>query len=126
MRSDGCYPERTSESVRTTTHTLSAVAVVQVRLRTLSPRWMLATSPWLRVNGEPPVRLTKKPVEVTVEPGDVVVEVALSRLGVDVGDTWLNPVTRYEGVVSEEVPLRLWFHPAIASSATRRGRLHRE
>lgn len=102
------------------------MAIVRVRLRTLTPRWALATSPWVRVNGGQPTRLTKHPVEFTVAGGPVVVEVALSRLGVDTGDTWFNPMTRFVGVADEGAPLALRFHPAVVSSASRRGRLRQE
>lgn len=45
------------------------MSTVSIRLRSLLPRWMLATDPYGRVNGGPPRKLTKSPVEFKVTGG---------------------------------------------------------
>ncbi len=104
------------------------MAMVSIRLRSLLPRWMLATDPFVRVNGGPPKKLTKSPVEFEVTGGAVRVEVALFRSGHGAGEgRWSNnPISRWTEDVAEDSQLRLWFHPALFNSWRRRGHLRRE
>jgi hypothetical protein len=103
------------------------MARVSIRLRSLLPRWMLATDPYVRVNEGPPMKLTKSPVEFEVTGGAVRVEVALFKSGhgaVERG--WSNPISRWTEDVDEDSQLRLWFHPALFNSWRRRGHLRLE
>ena len=103
------------------------MTTVSIRLRSLSPRWMLATDPYVRVNDGPPKKLTKSPVEFEVTTGAVRVAVALFRSGHGaVERRWSNPISRWTEDVDEDGWLRLWFHPALLSSWWRRGYLRRE
>ena len=88
---------------------------------------MLATDPYVRVNGGTPTRLTKTPIHFEVPAGTVDVEVALFKSGhTSVERRWSNPIARFVGEVGEDEPLRLWFHPALFNSYMRRGHLRRE
>jgi hypothetical protein len=102
------------------------VATVSIRLRSLLPRWMLATDPYVRVNDGLPKKLTKSPVEFDVTPGPVRVEVALFRSGHgEVEGRWSNPISRWSEDADEDTQIRLWFHPALLNSWCRRGHLRR-
>jgi hypothetical protein len=87
---------------------------------------MLATDPYVRVNGGPPRKLTKSPVEFEVTGGVVQVEVALFRSGHGALERrWSNPISRWTEDIGERSQLRLWFHPALFNSCWRRGHLRR-
>jgi hypothetical protein len=96
---------------------------------------MLATDPHVRVNGGPPRRLTKTPVDLEVPSGMVTVEVALFRSGFDEVGFWAkplvrrlspNPISSHVGEIAERGRLRLRFHPAVLESIHRKGRLRVE
>ena len=103
------------------------MATVSIRLRSLLPRWMLATDPHVRVNDGPPKKLTKSPVEFEVTAGTIRVEVVLFRSGHGAPERrWSNPTSRWGEDLVEDVQVRLWFHPALFNSWCRRGHLRRE
>jgi hypothetical protein len=103
------------------------MAMVSIRLGSLLPGWMLATDPYVRVNGGPPKKLTKSPFEFDVTGGAVRVEVALFRSGHGEAEgRWSNLISRWTGDVDEDSQLRLWFHPALFNSWHTRGHLRRE
>jgi hypothetical protein len=88
---------------------------------------MLATDPYVRVNGGLPKRLTKAPIHFELPAGKVDVEVTLFKSGhTSVEGRWSNPISRYAGEVGDDDRLRLWFHPALFNSYMRRGHLRRE
>ena len=88
---------------------------------------MLATDPYVRVNGGLPKRLTKAPIHCGLPAGTVDVEVAPFKSGhTSVEGRCSNPISRYEGEVGEDDRLRLWFHPALFNSYMRRGHLRLE
>ncbi|MEQ1702517.1 MAG: hypothetical protein ABMA25_20605, partial [Ilumatobacteraceae bacterium] len=100
------------------------VARVQVRLRSVLPRWILATDPYVRVNDGEPRRLTQAPVEFEVPAGQVHVEVTLFAPGTD--DSWGGGPAEYTEQVDADDVLRLSFHPSWLSSSMRRGHLRPE
>jgi hypothetical protein len=103
------------------------MATVSIRLRSLLPRWMLITDPYVRVNDGPPKKLTKSPAEFEVTAGAVRVEVTLFRSGQGGAEgRWSNPISRWTDDVDEDGRLLLWFHPALLNSWCRRGHLRRE
>ena len=103
------------------------MATVSIRLRSLLPRWMLATDPYVRVNDGLPQKLTKSPVEFEVPAGAIRVEVALFRSGHGAPERrWSNPISRWTEDLVENGQLRLWFHPALLNSWWTRGHLRRE
>jgi hypothetical protein len=103
------------------------MATVSIRLRSVLPRWMLATDPYVRLNNGPPKKLTKSPVEFEVTTGTVHVEIALFRSGHSTAERqWSNPISRWTENLDEDGQLRLWFHPALFNSWCRRGHLRRE
>jgi hypothetical protein len=88
---------------------------------------MLATDPYVRINGGPPKRLTKAPIDFEVPAGAVAVEVALFKSGhASVEGRWSNPISRYTGEVGEDDRIRLWFHPALFNSYMSHGHLRLE
>jgi hypothetical protein len=96
---------------------------------------MLATDPYVRVDGGSPKRLTKEPVDFEVPAGTISVEVALFRSSFDtvgfwsrsiVRVLWPDPISRYVENLGENDRLHLGFHSAFFASTQRRGRLNRE
>jgi hypothetical protein len=87
---------------------------------------MLATDPYVRINGGTPKRLTKAPIEVDLPAGSVVVEVALFKSGhTSAEQRWSNPISQYTAEGGDDL-IRLWFHPALVNSWMRRGHLRPE
>jgi hypothetical protein len=103
------------------------MATISIRLSCVLPRWALSSDPHVRINGGPPLRLTKEATVAEVPAGPFEVAVSAWHPGALPSEEAAASRTRRfraEATAGERVMLR--YHPAWIASYMFRGRLRRE